>query len=386
MVIRNPKREMEYTKRYHELKSVFNPDQKEIKVPGSGVTILNTSFSSDVASNEFLNRKDLSVPENIEFSYPVFAPQNKGSKKVIILLHGLNERSWVKYLVWAYYLSERTESYVILFPISFHINRSPEFWKDPKVLFESLNDRKQVYGKTDMASLANIVLSNRLTEDPLRFFNSGYQTVCDLVKLMVMIKNGKHNIIPAGCSVNVFAYSIGAFLGQIIFMGNPKGLFSDSKLFIFCGGSVFSNMQGTSKLIMDGLAYERVYNYYMKDFEQKIKGKKSIIDSLQAGSLAMSFRSMIDFGRFRKFRESALRRLREQTQLVALSADRVIPPAGILATMGNGPGNDYGKVEVWDFPYPYTHENPFPVFASELSLKVDTNFNRLFSAASRFLR
>ena len=306
---------MEYTKKYSELKSIFDPEQKEIEIPGSDIRIINSDFSSDVIPNDFLNKKDISVTENVSFTYPVFVPPDKGSKKVIILLHGLNERSWIKYLTWAYCLSMQTGSYVILFPISFHINRSPEFWKDPKIMFDSLNERKRIFGKTSMSSIANIALSNRLTEDPLRFFNSGYQTVCDLVKLMILIKTGKHSFIPGGSKVNVFAYSIGAFLGQIIFMGNPENLFSDSKLFIFCGGSVFSNMRGTSKLIMDSLAYEKVYNYYMNDFEGRLKEKNPFFDFLQSGSLGMAFRSMIDFGRFKIFREKALKRLRDQTQV-----------------------------------------------------------------------
>ena len=48
------------------------------------------------------NKNDTLIPENRSFSYPVFTPGNTKSDKVILLLHGLNERSWVKYLVWAY--------------------------------------------------------------------------------------------------------------------------------------------------------------------------------------------------------------------------------------------------------------------------------------------
>ena len=94
-----------------------------------------------------------------------------------------------------------------------------------------------------MSSFANIALSNRLTEDPMRFFKSGYQTSSDIIKLLSCIKNGEHEVIPKTDNFNIFAYSIGAFLAEIIMMGNPGKLFTRSKLFIFCGGSVFSNMQ-----------------------------------------------------------------------------------------------------------------------------------------------
>ncbi len=212
---------MEYTKKFNELKNVFNPDIKEILIPGSDIKIVNDRFASDPVSIDCSSESDRLIAENNNFSYPIFVPSDCRSNKVIFLFHGLNERSWVKYLVWAYYLAENTGSYVVLFPISFHINRSPVSWKDPRAMVPVVNERKIRYGVTEMASFANIALSNRLTEDPMRFLNSGRRTIADIVHLMNMIKNGKHSVIPSGSRVNIFAYSIGAFLAEIIMMGNP---------------------------------------------------------------------------------------------------------------------------------------------------------------------
>lgn len=376
---------MEYTQTYNELKSLFDPASGEIKIGDSEITIVNRGFSSDYISTGIPVNGDISISENNNFTYPVFIPANRESKKVILLLHGLNERSWLKYLVWAYYLSANTGSYVILFPISFHINRSPEAWSDPRAMTGPMRERKMTHSEIQMSSFANIALSNRLTEDPGRFCKSGYQTVCDIVKLMSSVKSGDHGLIPGGSSVNVFAYSIGAFLAQIIFMGNPENLFSDSRLFMFCGGSVFSKMKGTSKLIMDSLAYERVYSYYMSDFEKDIAQKSSMVDFLKSGQVGMAFRSMIDLSRFKSFRESVFRRLKEQTRSIALSGDTVIPAAGIVETMDCNRHGDKGGAEVWDFNYHYTHENPFPLFNNPLSKSVDKCFERLFSEASLFL-
>src|SRR5665647_2625249 len=114
---------MEYTKTFNELKTIFKPENEKISIPDSDIRIHNIGFQSDIPLNEFSNINDTLITENRSFSYPVFTPGNPESKKVILLLHGLNERSWVKYLVWAYYLAQYTNSYVILFPISFHINR-----------------------------------------------------------------------------------------------------------------------------------------------------------------------------------------------------------------------------------------------------------------------
>ena len=182
---------MVYTKKYVEFKSLYDPDACKIDIEGTGISIINSCFTSEICRKGFFNRSDASITENITFSYPVFVPTYNKSRKVIILLHGLNERSWIKYLTWAYYLSEQTNSYVILFPISFHINRSPASWCDPRALYQTLNERKSSQSGVSMLSLANIALSKRLTDDPMRFFNSGYQTVNDIVKLIKLIKRGE---------------------------------------------------------------------------------------------------------------------------------------------------------------------------------------------------
>jgi hypothetical protein len=376
---------MEYTKDFYKLKSVFDPGVNEIRIPGSPVRIVNERFTSDINSGEFLKRDDFSISENITFSYPVFIPEDITSRKVILLLHGLNERSWIKYLVWAYWLSQITGSYVILFPISFHINRSPSSWIDPRMMQQFVKERSRAGIENTMSTFANIALSNRLTEEPLRFFNSGYQTAFDILKLMKQVRCGKHNVIPEGSRVNLFAYSIGAFLAQILMMGNSENLFSESKLFMFCGGSVFSNMQGTSKLIMDSMAYNKIYSYYLNDFEKNINHNNPFSEFLRSTQIGMAFRSMIDLGRFRSFRENILGKLKGQIRSIALKKDVVIPANGIVNTMVTIGGRNNSQVAVWDFPYPYSHENPFPVFNNKTSSEVDRCFGRLISEAGLFL-
>lgn len=375
---------MEYTKTYNVLKTLFTPETEKIIIPGSAVKIYNIPFTSDFLPEGFLNEKDKLITENYSFTYPVFTPPDINSDKVILLLHGLNERSWVKYLVWALWLAEYTGSYVILFPISFHINRSPAAWRDPRAMIPLMKEKTEGHSEICMASFANTALSSRLTENPLRFFNSGYQTATDLIKLIQTVRNGSHPIIPRSSYINVFAYSIGAFLAEIMFMGNPENVFSGSKLFIFCGGSVFSNMQGSSKLIMDSRAFDRVYKYYLFEFEKSIKEKNPLAEFLGSNQIGMAFRSMIDLGRFKNFRESLLTKLRNQIHSVTLAKDSVIPCRGVIATLNSA--SNSSVAEVWDFPYSYCHENPFPVFASPLSEDVDRCFEKVFSTAREFLR
>jgi hypothetical protein len=373
---------MEYTKTFNKLKNLFSQDKEEIIIPGSDVKIYNVGFCSDFPVEGFINSSDTLITENRVFSYPVFTPGNIKSDKVILLLHGLNERSWVKYLVWAYWLAEYTDSYVILFPISFHINRSPASWKDPRSMIPFMKKRNSSPGEISMSSFANIALSNRLTESPLRFLNSGYQTVTDITRLLLNIRNGGHGIIPKGGKVNIFAYSIGAFLAEIILMGNPENLFAESKLFIFCGGSVFSNMHGSSKLIMDSRAFETVYEYYLNEFEKNLTVKSPMSDLLCKSQTGMAFRSMIDLGRLKAFRENMLAKLRDQVYSITLKMDTVIPSSGVISTLNII--NNRTLAEVWNFPYNYSHENPFPISDTPVSMEVDRCFENLFSAAKSF--
>jgi len=368
-----------------EFRSLFDPDANEIRINGSETRIVNLWFRSDFAKESFSRAEDAGISENMSFRYPVFIPPRKDSKKVILLLHGLNERSWIKYLTWGYRLSEDTGSYVILFPISFHVNRSPVSWIDPRKMTGFLSERRENYENVEMSSFANIVLSNRLTHEPMRFFSSGYQTASDLIKLLSEINHGHHEIIPKESRADIFAYSIGAFLGQILLIGNPDGLLSDSRLFMFCGGSVFSNMYGTSKLIMDSLAYKKVYSFFMNDLEKEIHKETPLSIFLRTSQLGIAFRSMIDFEGFRAFRENILGKLRERIRAITLARDSVIPAAGILKTLGSLTRINHKSVEVWDFPFPYTHENPFPLLNNSLREKVDRCFRQVFSEAAMFL-
>jgi pimeloyl-ACP methyl ester carboxylesterase len=371
---------MEYTLKFKEFRSIFNLEQPEIHFPGR-IRINNLRFTSEDPLEYFINKSDSCFAENRSFKYSVFSPENIHSEKVILLLHGLNERSWLKYLTWAHYLAGHLDCHVILFPISFHMNRSPVDWKDPR----KMTFMRSIPGSSTDAvksSFVNAALSKRLEEDPCRFFYSGYRTVGDIVKLLTVIKEGKHEVIPKTSVFNIFAYSIGAFLSQILLMGNPENLFSQSKLFIFCGGSVFSSMNGTSKLIMDRFAYESLRSYFLDRFEQELTGRHSLYEFLNSDATGLSFRSMIDLSRLRDFREKRLAGLSERMYVVALAGDKVIPAKGVMDTIGF---NKSGNVEVLDPSYQYMHENPFPLLEDRSQIAVDDFFSTVFAKAVAFL-
>ena len=370
---------MGFTAIQTSLDSLFDPSAGEIPLNGSGMKIINTDFVSDGLPGDEFNGDDPYIKENIEFSYPVFVPASGGSK-VIILLHGLNERAWDKYLAWAYYLAGGTNSYVILFPIAFHISRAPVSWKDPRAMIRLIRERIAVMGEIRNSSFANHALSKRLAEDPRRLVRSGYQTVNDIISLVSQIREGSHQVVPATCRINIFSYSIGAFLSEILLMSNPQELFSDTRLFMFCGGSVFGRMNAESKHIMDKLAFDSTCRYYRNDFEEEIESKGSVLGSLVSGPLGMAFRSMLDPVRFRHQGEKSLAAIRDRMFAIALSGDKVVPPDGVIETLGAR-----SHVEVLDFPYDYSHEKPFPVSDNAAAAKVDAGFEKVFIPACRFL-
>ncbi len=247
--------------------------------PNNGARIYDTNIKAIIEDNL--------IEENRVFRYPVFVPQFvSGFSQPIILLHGLNERSWIKYLPWAYRLAEQTGRAVILFPIAYHINRSPEHWGNPRKMQQSLSDRKSNFEDNSLSSFANVALSNRLSNHPIRFFTSGRQSANDLVLLLNQLKNGQHPLFPKESHPDFFAYSIGAFLSQILFLANPSGLIDKSKLFLFCGGAHFCEMNGISKMIMDKAANERITHYYMVEFKEQMENNLPLQQYFSENSIA----------------------------------------------------------------------------------------------------
>lgn len=387
---------MEFTKTFKELRQVFALNRGDITLAGTSAMFRLMPFTSHSNPIPFTRTgiynglnghvyaaEDMAVAENVDFSYPVYIPNSSSNyRKAIVLLHGLNERSWHKYLPWAQYLGDQTQRPVILFPIAFHMNRSPESWANPREMMPLINSRKANQG-ISMTTFANIALSQRLSDDPLRFFTSGKQSADDLVQLLSSIKGGELPFLHKDSQVDFFSYSIGAFLAQILFLANPNELLSNSKLFIFSGGGLFSEMRGTSRLIMDSKAYSSLHKYYLHDFPIELKVKSPFSSFVKSGALGEAFLAMIAAENNQFYREHKLQRMRDRITVVTLSKDSVIPAASakeVFACVGNP-----NVVTELDFPFEYSHENPLPIFDNPKSLEVDKAFAEVFSRAASFL-
>jgi pimeloyl-ACP methyl ester carboxylesterase len=387
---------MEFTRTYNELKGMFSlsngntclKDHSGIFKPvpfessSNPIPFNRTGIYNGVNGNIYA-AEDRAIAENVKFNYPVYIPNTASTYgKAIILLHGLNERSWHKYLPWAKYLGDKTSRPVILFPLAFHMNRSPESWANPRQMMSLLNKRKSLDG-LQMATFANIALSQRLSDDPLRFFTSGKQSADDIVKLLGDIKEGAIPFLKKDAQVDFFSYSIGAFLAQILFLANPNDLLSTSRLFVFCGGTLFDQMRGTSRLIMDSHAYSSLRRYYLHDFPIELKFRSPFSSYVRGGVLGESFMAMIAEESNQAFREHRFQQLRNRLRVVALRKDLVMPAAAVKRALTCIRG-DSVFTEL-DFPFDYTHENPFPIYRNDKSADVDKAFESVFSMATEFL-
>jgi len=383
---------MDYTERHKELSLFFRQMGDEGILPSTGIRVLKVKFHSQEAVafhteakvpadlKGFFNAEGMrSVNDN--FTYYIFMPpaetKNKGA---IILLHGLNERNWEKYLTWGERLATDTGRAVVLFPIAYHMNRSPLTWVDRHLMMPAVASRLLKDPSIRMASFANVALSTRLSLLPQRFFLSGYQAVNDMLTLISQIKNGNHPYIESNGRVDIFAYSIGVMISQVVLLSGEGGLPSDSRLFFFCGGSALNQMDGTSKLIMDSRAFERLLSYYIDEVDApSVAEDKKFFDIIHNTPVGLAYYGMSSKNRYSSCFNNIFRQECDRIKLITLEKDRVIPAAAISELME---GTD---MEIWRPQYDYIHENPFPVSNNENASKIDETFDRLFSSAARFL-
>ncbi|GHT53430.1 hypothetical protein FACS189446_0820 [Bacteroidia bacterium] len=334
------------------------------------------SFRKKIPTADFCSIPDDHIEENKHYTYTVFVPKGTTqTDRAIVLLHGLNERSWEKYLPWAEQLCLQTGAAVILFPIAFHMNRTPKEWSNPRTISPYVDLRKQALKEAGNTTFVNLALSSRISQCPIRFYVSGRESIYNIRQLIRGIKNGQHPLFKAGSSVHLFAYSIGAFLAQILFLSDPDKLLSDSRLFMFCGGTIFSRMDGSARDIMDRESFLKMRSYYLNDF---LTGNKGYHDSM-----TKAFKSMLSFPTFREYRESFFQGIQNRIKAVTLTKDTVIPTIGVREALGSGCSETV--LEEWDYPYAYSHQVPFPVYGKVPAELVTENFKALFNKASGFL-
>lgn len=384
---------MGYTETEKELAFHFRGGMTEGDIPGTGVTLTVQRFRSAVDSSvsegkevpglfRALFRSKEIEESNREFSYYIMMPgsQKGESPGAIILLHGLNERNWSKYIQWAVRLASDTGRPLVLFPLAYHMNRSPRSWIDRRIMMPLVSARTALLPDTRLSTFVNVALSTRMTISPQRFMLSGYQTIDDLRVLITALREGKLPGITAGGPVDMFAYSIGALVTQVMMLSDPSPLPDDSRVMLFCGGSSFNRMNGTSKLIMDSRAFDMLLSFYVGWPAGAMNGgRERLIRLMNDTPEGEAFYAMTSQQRLRDLRGMPFSRYGERFKAVTLAGDTVIPPDAVRETLGGA------DVEVWEPGYPCTHESPFPLLSGEKADAADRTFGRLFETAARFL-
>jgi hypothetical protein len=406
---------MDYYERFHFLKDTVNYDDDRIDLddrvrvdnrsfrsrhdwilsgetdyvcPTHGVTLREPDPYAPSAGliGEVLDRHDSQVSENRAFRYHIFAPAAGGpSREAILLFHGFNEKYWDKYLPWAYELTARTGKSVILFPITFHMNRAPMMWSDRRLMHRVCELRKHAYPAVIGSTLSNAAISTRLQARPQRFFWSGLQSYYDVRQLLEEIAAGRHPGIAPDATYDIFAYSIGCLLAQILLMSDPTGAFAQTRLCLFCGGAVLNRMSPVSRFILDSECNVALYSYAVEHLESHLRTNERLRHFLgEAHPEGIHFRSMLNYNVLRREREAQFRRLGPRLLALALEGDQVIPAYEVMNTLQGSARNLPARVEVLDFPYDYRHEDPFPV-TEGLRGAVDEAAAQMIGRAAEFL-
>ncbi len=335
---------------------------------------------------ETLRHADVDLLENRDFTYTLFRKRSDNPETgVVFIFHGLNERSWSKYLPWAERIVELTGKAAILFPIAFHMNRAPSAWGESRTMNSVATARKNYSPSIMNSSFANAAISSRIELIPQRFFWSGLQTFDDIVSFISEIRKGLNPHIRADATIDLFGYSIGSFLSEILIMANPYNYFDKSRLFLFCGGPTLDRMSPNSRFILDSDATIAIYSYFTERLESELSLDHRIAhyfsDAHPAGTI---FKAMLSYQKKKQLREELFRKLQLRLFAVALTKDSVVPPAEVLNAL-KGEYRDIGiPVKILDFPYPYAHVNPFPT-EEKIASEVTAEFDKVFEFAADHL-
>lgn len=388
--------DMNYLKQYQLLTNGFDSKKSVIFIDDLKTRIVNCGFDSGFFINKpgaaeetcaYPEIVETNMLQNTSFTYPVvFSGNAQTTGRAILMLHGLNERSWNKYLVWAKYLAEETGQPVILFPIAFHMNRSPENWKNPREMSKVSSYRRSLFSDLNDSSYVNAALSTRIENNPRQFLISGVQSYLDVINLTASIKEGRHPLFKKDTHIDIFSYSIGAFLSEVLVMNNPRNLFDNTKLCLFCGGATFDGMNGASKFIMDSHAFQRLRSLAnMKNFN-KVRNYFKALGISEIKTVWKTLRSMTFLKEGRKNRERILEKIGNQVYAIGLQQDKVMPASAIMRTLKGEKLNLPTRVEIMDFPFAYSHETPFPIKNQNIDAQIDSSFRQVFEKFANFLK
>lgn len=297
---------------------------------------------------------DCEVTANLDFRYPVLAGPGAAAtraRQLVILLHGLNERAWGKYVPWAYQLWARTGAAVALLPLSFHVDRVEPLWARR---LKQYTAGRQAVPRNEEAHAFNSVLSERLDARPERFFWGGLQGFGDVVDLVKQVRAGAHPLVDPAAQVDLVGYSAGGYLALGLMLADPEGLFATSRAVPFAAGAVMRNTHLSTRFIMDLACEVSLMKLYVRFTERLANPRlKHWLEHHEEGRW---FRALFGEEAERPRLEARLRALAPRLLAVANLNDAVIPANVMRATL-QGLDRDTGvRVEQLALG---VHEHPF---------------------------
>lgn len=331
-----------------------------------------------------LQTADREVEANKHFRYSVFVPDGRErSSRAIVLLHGLNEKFWDKYLPWAFRLAERTRTPVILMPIAFHMNRAPAEWANPREMMGVVTERRRLFPHLAASSFANVALSHRVQFAPHRFISSGLQSFLDVTDLASQIASGRHPLFEAGARVDLFGYSIGASLAQALLMGG--GPFAESRAVLFCGGALMDRSNPVSKAIIDAEAYRSLTAFLSR---LAVTPATTLAPEIAAAerhlAIADLFSRLVFLEHRRPEREELLAAIGQRVSLLAMHEDEVFPPDGIAESWRTAAGRELAPLTVLEPRCASDHVHPFPTGGDDVDAADEFFTAVMDEAASHF--
>jgi pimeloyl-ACP methyl ester carboxylesterase len=299
---------------------------------------------------------DCAVRANLSFRYPVLRPLAPGgdgakARQLVILLHGLNERSYGKYVPWAYQLMAQTGAAVALMPLSFHVDRVEPLWARR---LKEYTAHRQAVPRNEEVHGFNSVLSERLDGRPERFFWGGLQSYGDVVDLVKQVRAGEHPLVDATAQVDLVGYSAGGYLALGLMLANPEGLFTHSRAVPFAAGAVMRSTHLSTRFIMD-LACEVSLMKLFVRFTARL-GNPRLLHWLAHHEEGRWFRALFGEEAERPRLEARLKEIAPRLLAIANTNDAVIPASVMINTL-QGLHRDTGvRVEPLALG---VHEHPF---------------------------
>lgn len=296
---------------------------------------------------------DCEVAENLDFRYPLLRTAGGGerARHLVVVLHGLNERSFTKYVPWAYQFWRSTGAAVALYPLSFHVNRVHRGWG--REIDVHLARRRALPRNEDVHAF-NCVVSDRLDAYPERFFWGGLQSYGDVLDLVREVRAGSHPHVHPEARVDLVGYSIGGYLALGLLLLDEGGLFGDSRAVIFESGAALRATNMSSRFIIDHACEVSLMKLYVR-FTGRLANDR-LSHWLRHHELGRWFRALCGDEAERPRLEARLRELSPRLLAIANRNDAVIPAPAILNTL-QGLHRDTG-VRVQELALG-VHEHPF---------------------------